>query len=327
MRDTKTNRQIWQLVMLVIILGATAVLLILFVDVAAVYQELRRARPVYMLASSLFLLAGLACFAARWRFLLQNKPGFWRTFHACNIGHAGNILLPGRVGEPARIVVMGQDETVSYTEATSSFVVERLFEQMMRLLALATAVTLGSGIKPTPGAMAGGILFLAVMFSLIFWLVRRRERTVRWGTAVLSKLPRVTPEKAEHWLNDLLDNLQYVSSLSHTAQTIGWSFLSWFCFWAFFYLALLALGDRIPAANRLPISIGALALSPPSAATQPGLFHGSVIIPLTAVGFDRNILTAYAILLHAIEMFWIILLAIIGLWWTGVSVTAVGRKP
>ncbi|GIK58899.1 MAG: flippase-like domain-containing protein [Chloroflexi bacterium] len=162
------NRSSWQMIGLGIVVVALVALAVAFVDVAAIYQELRRARPVYMLASSLFLLAGLACFAFRWRFLLQNKPGFWHTFHACNIGHAGNILLPGRVGEPARIVVIGQEETVSYTEATSSFVVERLFEQMMRLLALATAVTLGSGIKPTPGAIGGGVLFLAVMFSLIF---------------------------------------------------------------------------------------------------------------------------------------------------------------
>ncbi|MCL4263958.1 MAG: flippase-like domain-containing protein [Anaerolineae bacterium] len=320
------NRSLWQMIGLGIVVVALVALAVAFVDVTAVYQELRRARPVYMLASSLFLLAGLASFALRWRFLLQNRPGFWHTFHATNIGHAGNMLLPGRVGEPARIVVMGQDKTVSYTEATSSFVVERLFEQMMRLLAVATAVTLGSGLTITPRAIGSGLLFLALAFSLIFWLVRRRERTVRWGTAVLRQLPRVTPEKAEHWLNDLLDNLQYVASLSHTAQTIGWSFLSWGCFWAFFYLVLLALGDRIPAADRLPISIGALALSPPSAATQPGLFHGSVVIPLTAVGYDQNILTAYAIILHIIEMFWIVLLAIVGLWRTGMSLTAVIRK-
>ncbi len=321
------NRTLWQMIGLGIVVVALIVLAVAFVDVTAVYQELRRARPVYLLASSLFLLAGLACFAARWRFLLRGQPGFWHTFHACNIGHAGNMLLPGRVGEPARIVVMGQDGSVSYTEATSSFVVERLFEQMMRLLALGTAVTLGSGITITPGTVGAALLLLASMFSLIFWLVRNREITHRKGTAMLSKLPRVTPEKADHWLNDLLDNLQYVSSLSHTTQTIGWSLLSWLCFWAFFYVVLLALGDQIAAADRLPISIGALALSPPSAATQPGLFHGSVVIPLTAVGYDRNLLTAYAILLHIIEMFWIVSLSMIGLVQTGLSVSSIIRKP
>ncbi len=325
MPSKKRTRLFGQIVGLGMIVAALLVLALMFVDVPAVWQALRRARLVYVGASSLFLLAGLACFAARWRFLLQGKPGFWHTFHAGNIGHAGNILLPGRVGEPGRIVVMGRDGTVSYAEATSSFVVERLFEQIMRLMALITAVALGSGLNITPGTMVTSLLFLAVMFMLIFWLVRNREMTRQKGTAVLSHLPRVTPEKAGRWLDELLDNLQYVASLRRAAQVIGWSLLSWGCFWVFFYFTLLALGSPILPANWLPMSMGALALSPPSAATQPGLFHGSVVIPLAAVGYDIEMLTAYTILLHIIEMFWMVLLAIWGLAQTGLSVSAVIR--
>ncbi len=294
-----------------------------FVDVTAVYRQLRQAKPMFLLVGSLFLLAGLIFYAARWRFLLQNKPSLLHTFHASNIGHAGNMLIPGRVGEPVRILVMGQAESVSYTESVSSFFVERLFEQMMRLLALTTAVAVGTNLESMPGSAVVGLFFLAAMFSLLFLLVKNREGALRWGTAVLSKLPRLTPEKARNWLIDLLDNLQYVASLRNTAQAIGWSLLSWVCFWLFFYVTLLALGDQMSAPDRLAISLGALALSPPSAATQPGLFHGSVVVPLTAVGFDEVILVAYAIILHFIEMFWIILLAIWGLLQTGVSVSSV----
>ena len=95
-----------------------------------------------------------------------------------------------------------------------------------------------------------------------------------------------------------------------------------FFFWAFFYLTLVALGTGLAQTDMLAISIGALALSPPSAATQPGLFHGSVVVPLVAVGFDEVILIAYAIVLHVIEMFWITLLALWGLATTGISLSA-----
>jgi len=63
-----------------------------------------------------------------------------------------------------------------------------------------------------------------------------------------------------------------------------------------------------------------LALSPPSAPTQPGIFHASVVVPLAAVGFDEVALTAYAVLLHILEMVWMIGLAIVGLAQTGLSV-------
>lgn len=326
MQSQKRSRILWQTAGLGLIIVFLVGLGVLFVDVDAVWRELRQAKPGYVLASSLFLLLGLVIFAVRWRFLLQNKPSLMHTFHASNIGHAGNILLTARVGEPMRIVVMGQDGSVSYTAATSSFVVERLFETMMRLLALSTAVIFGSNIEITPGTVLVGLLFILFMFGLIFWLVNNREKTLKRGTAVLSRLPRVKSETAHHWLTDLLDNLQYVATLPRMGQAMGWSLLMWLCFWGFFYVLLLALGDRVPAQDRLAISLGALALSPPSAPTQPGLFHGSVVIPLTAVGFDEVALVAYAILLHVVEMFWVILLAIWGLVRTGISVSSVMGK-
>ncbi|MCP4360278.1 MAG: flippase-like domain-containing protein [Chloroflexi bacterium] len=323
MQPKKNRRTLWQMILLGGVVIGMVALALLFVDISAVIHELRQAKFIYLGASSLFLLLGLACFAARWRFLLQGKPGFRHTFHASNIGHAGNMIIPGRAGEPIRIVIMGQEGNISYTESVSSFMVERLFEQMMRLLALSTAVAVGSGIEMTPDTVVVGVLFLALMFTTMFWLVKNREITLRWGTAVLSKLPRIIPERANNWLSDLLNNLQYITSFRHTAQAIGWSLLSWVCFWLFFYLTLLALGDRIAPQDRLAISLGALALSPPSSATQPGLFHGSVTVPLAAVGFDEVILLAYAILLHIVEMFWIILLAIWGLLRTGVSLSVI----
>jgi hypothetical protein len=65
--------------------------------------------------------------------------------------------------------------------------------------------------------------------------------------------------------------------------------------------------------------LGALALSPPSAPTQPGIFHASIVVPLAAVGYDAGALTAYAVILHLLEMFWMIGLAAFGLLRIGLS--------
>ncbi len=101
------------------------------------------------------------------------------------------------------------------------------------------------------------------------------------------------------------------------------SLLTWVFFWGFFFAALLALPDGMPAADRLAVSLGALALSPPSAPTQPGIFHASVVIPLAAVGFEEVALTAFAVLLHILEMVWMIGLALWGLAQMGLSVQTI----
>ena len=293
-----------------------------FVDLAAVGRTLQTADFSLLLLASFFLILGLLFYALRWRLLLGSKPSLRQTYHASNIGHAGNIIVPARAGEAMRIVVMGQSDVVSYTEATSSFVVERLFEQLMRLLALVAAVAVGAGIELSPSSILGGVAVLVLAFAGIQWLIRHRERTLTQGPRWLARLPRITEDSARRSLTDLLNNLTAVSEPKQLGLIIITSLLMWGFFWGFFYATLLALPDVIQTANRLAVSLGALALSPPSAPTQPGIFHASVVVPLTAIGFDEVALTAYAVLLHILEMVWMIGLAFWGLAQTGLSVQA-----
>lgn len=292
---------------------------VFFVEWAVVWRLLQTAVLHYLLLASGLLVGGLWAYAVRWRVLLANQPGRLHTFHAANIGHAGNIIIPARAGEALRIVVMGRSEAVSLTTATSSFVVERLFEQVMRLAALGGAVVYGVGLAVTPGTVLGGFGFVALALAGLAWLLRRREAVLARGPVWLARLPRVTEAGARESLTDLLDNLTAVSEWRQLALVTFWSLAAWALFWGFFYASLLALGDVFPTSARLAVSLGALALSPPSAPTQPGIFHASVVAPLTAVGFAAEALTAYAVLLHLLEMLWMIGLALWGLAQTGLT--------
>lgn len=312
-----------QIAGLLVLIGIIAALFIWFVDLAAVGHALQTADFSLLLLASLLLLLGLLFYALRWRLLLGNKPSLPQTFHASNIGHAGNIIVPARAGEAMRIVVLGRSDVVSYTEATSSFVVERLFEQLLRLLALLTAVAIGAGIELSPGSIVGGVAVLVGTFAGIQWLVRQRESVLARWPRQFARLPNITEDGARRSLLDLLDNLTAVSQPKQLGQVIATSLLAWGFFWGFFYATLLALGEGFQPADRLAVSLGALALSPPSAPTQPGIFHASVVVPLAAVGFAEVTLTAYAVLLHILEMVWMIGLALWGLAQTGVSVGTV----
>ena len=297
-----------------------------FVDMAAVLVQLRAADLGLLGAASAALLLGLLAYAVRWRLLLDNKPHLPFTFHASNMGHAGNILIPFRGGEAVRVVVMGRSERVSLTEATSSFVVERLFEQLLRMLALVGAVVVGAGLELSPATVLGGVGVLLGGFGLIAWLVSHQEATINRGTALLSRLPRLSEAGVRASLTDLLGNLNSIARPPRFLLVLLWSLVTWFFFWAFFYLTLLALPAEL-AGEALPISLGALALSPPSAPTQPGIFHASIVLPLAAVGFDRSLLTAYTILLHVLEMFWMIGFGLLGLLLTGLSARALLQPP
>jgi uncharacterized protein (TIRG00374 family) len=293
-----------QLVSLLLTLALILIIVILFlalVDVRAVWEAVRRANGLYLLGGTAALVAGLAAYATRWRLLLADKPRWRSTFDAANVGHAVNTLIPLRAGEPVRILVLGRADKTPLAEITSGVVVERLFEQIMRLSALAGAVLFGAGLTLSPGTVIGGVGGVALVFGGLLWLIRNQAVVLdRWPRA-LARLPRVKEDAARRTLTNLLAGLSSVSSPRRLALAYLWSLIAWGCFLVFHILTLLAL-PAAPPKQALSIALGALALVPPSAPTLPGLYHGSLVGPMSAVGFDGTLLTSYAVLLHLIQL-------------------------
>lgn len=321
-----TMKRLWLPLVLILFI---AVLFVFFVDLEAVAGQLRQARWPTLAAATVVLLAGLVVYAVRWRYLLGNKPGLPAVFHAGNIGHLGNMLTPIRAGEPARILVLGRQPTVTTAEVASSVVVERIFEQLARLVGLGGAILFGVGLEFSPTTAAGTLLLLAVALGGLFWLVNRRALVLAVAPAWLARLPRLSEERARAVLAGLLDGLAAAGSPGRLAAALLLSLVSWFCYVAFHYLVMVALGANQTAGERLALSFAALALTPPSAPAMPGIFHGSLVGPLVVIGFDETLLTAYAVVLHALEMGLVLLLGAWGLSQSPVSlqdILSVARK-
>lgn len=313
------SRRALSLLLTFVFIAVILVVFVTLIDVRQVMATLQNANWLFVLGAVVALLIGQAAYATRWRLLLADKPRWLSTFHAANVGQAVNILT--RLGEPARIVVLGRADNTPLAEITSSVIVERLFEQVMRLLALGGAVVFGAGLQPSPGTVGGAVAFVVIAFGLMLWLIRNQARVLEHGPKWLARLPRIKEENARRTLANLLNGLSAVASPRRLALALLWSLISWSAFWVFHALALLAL-PAVPRDQWLAISLGALALAPPSAPTLPGLYHGSIVAPLSVVGFDGALLTSYAIILHAVQM---ALLISLGLWGLNQSGASLGE--
>lgn len=309
-------------------IGLVAILVIIagfayFVDLDAVVRQLEQANLADMLAASAMLLGGLYTYGLRWRVLLDRKPDRLFTFHVANIGHVLNIFIPLRLGEAARVVVMGQRRDVSYTEATSSFVLERVFEQVMRLAALLGAIILGASEAVSGGAIAGSVAFIITAAILMVWVVRNRERVLLSWPRYLARIPRLSQRRAHHILREWLNNLAAVSSPQLLLRVLFWSIVNWLFFWGFHYFALRALNLGFSAADVQRVTLLSLAVAPPSAPTQPGIYHLSIVTPLRLVGYDEALMTAYATVMHALQIIWMLPLGAWGLRQTGFTLRGV----
>lgn len=303
----------------------TLIFFALFVDFRAAAAQVRAARPGYLAFASGALLAGLVIYALRWRWLLDNGPSWWRSFDAANLGHAVNLLLPLRMGDAARIVVLARDGQPPLAVATASVVVERLLEQIMRLGALGGAIALGLGVAASPVTVIGAIVLIGLVLAALVWLRRRPAQVLCAVSRLGRRVPRLHEAAVGQMLTEFQQGLELAGTPGRLAVALAFSAAAWICFWAFGALALCALPTAPEGGRLLALSLGALALAPASAPAQPGIYHAAIVVPLAVAGFGETTLTAYAIVLHALLMAWMLALGLVGLIRSGAPV--LGQFP
>ena len=170
------------------------------------------------------------------------------------------------------------------------------------------------------------VAFLIAAFLFMLWMIKQRsyvlDRFPRW----LARLPRIKEEQARQGLISLIDGLTGIASARHLATTLMWSVITWGLFWGFHYLCLLALGQEIDLNVRLALSLGSLALVPPSATTLPGVYQVSMVVPLGLIGYDENQLISYALIMNTIEMVWVVGLGMWGSLHSGITLQQPNRS-
>jgi len=299
-------------------LSAAAIILIVLlfprlVDVPAALRAVRQSDWRLDLLASLAFVAGLVAYAQRWRLLLAGKPRLGETFQAANAGHAANILLPFRAGEALRVAMLSRSASLPLAEINASVVVERGIEQVMRVLALAGALVTGLRLQLAPAALIGiGGMLLLLTWGAV-WALRHQADVLVHGSRLLARAPGISETRARQGLAAALAGINDAAASGQIRRALGWSVITWGCFWGFQMLTLAALnGAGVAPSSWAALCLGVLFIAPPSAATQPGIYHAALVAPLALLGFDRAGLTAFAVLLHLQQMLWMIGLALVG---------------
>ncbi len=85
---------------------------------------------VWILPAVVVLLLSFSLRAYRWKIILESagKIGFWQSFHPLMIGFMINCILPARVGEVARPVILQKKENIPFSTGLATVAAERVFD-------------------------------------------------------------------------------------------------------------------------------------------------------------------------------------------------------
>ena len=293
-----------------IVLGATLLFALSRLNLPRVAHALISASPGWIVLAlalmMLSLLARSACWHAILRAALPDVRVGWATVaRATMIGVMASAVLPGRIGEPTRMVVLGR-RLGGPAASTFPVVAGTVFSQtLINLLALGilAAVTFSSvPLLDGHASALEAVLTVPVLIALVVFggpvLLRVAQRAsnarIRRAATAFAGLLRLARR-----------GLLVFARPRHGIPAIGAQLLAWALQWASCYVVILALGLQSRAtpvtAAAVLLAVNVTAVLPPTP-SNVGVFQAACLVVLAAYGIGAGQGLAYGIILQAIEV-------------------------
>lgn len=306
------------LVLAALLLAAVLVFALSRLNLPHVAHALVSASPGWVVSAFALMMLSLLARAVSWQAVLRAAlPGArvaWTpVVRATMIGVMASAILPGRVGEPTRVLVLSRRLPGPATN-TLSIVAGTVFSQTLINLAalgILAAVTFTSVplLQGHASALEAVLVVPALIASFVFGgpvLLRLAQRSrsvrIRSGALAFAGLLRLARR-----------GLVVFARPRYGAPAIGFQLLAWALQWGSCYMVILALGldhQATPvtaAAILLAVNVTAVVPATPS---NVGVFQAACLVVLAAYGIGAGPALAYGIILQAIELLTALILGV-----------------
>jgi len=292
----------------------TAGLLVLFfrnIDFPRVWELVRHIHPAYLLLFALGLLLQQLLRGYRWAILLRPRKASIRIATLVNftlIGFLINTLLPGRIGEPARGILVARKEGIKSAHGLASVVIERLIDAVVVVcLFLISLLFLKHSASPIIASLRQvAILLLPLIlatFALFYFINRPGGFT--WASKQITRLAGLFPANRRqrfsgailHFIEGLRLQLKPMDFLRLTAS----SFAIWLIVIPVYWFMFRPLGIDASLLEALTYyCILAAAASIPTPGMAGSLDAASRLTLVGILGVDLNRAVAYTLVMHVL---------------------------
>ncbi len=266
---------------------------------------LAKAHYVYILPIFPITAWTLYIRAQRWRVLLRpvGTPSMRTLIAATNIGFMANMVLPLRMGEVIRPVLVSRKEHEPLSGILATVVLERIFDMFTILFLFGVSASLVP-VSDEVRQWGYRLFALAVVIGAGVALVRWQESlALRILQLVLRPFPARLAEPVDHFFRGFVQALEILDSPLTFLQLLGWSLYLWVVIATIYLCGLVAF--ELPA----PLVLGsivvtaviAIAVSAPSAPGYIGAFQVGCTLSLAIFGVSKSDAFAYSIVLHVTQ--------------------------
>jgi uncharacterized protein (TIRG00374 family) len=281
-------------------------------DLAATWGAVRGADYRYLAPTVVPLLAIHLVKTVRWGLLLRAAAPvpFARLNAVTAVGFMGLMLLPFRLGEFVRPLLVADPPRLRTSAALSSIVVERAADGLFTGLLLVVALlAVPDGTRGVGYLRAGGVavsLAFAAVLAFLAFAYRNRARAVRLAERVLSPLSPRIAARAAGMLDAFIHGLRVLPG----ARSVAAFFALTALYWGLNALAMrtlaLGFGFSLGTAEACAL-LGVLVVGVmiPAGPGMVGTFQGAIVLGLSMFASPDAVATrgvAYANVLWAVEL-------------------------
>jgi len=291
---SRNSRRFLVLLLGILISAAALYLVLRWAGWEALLAALKRMDARFLLLAVVVYLISMLARTAAWKTILNHKYGFGRVLAALNEGYLLNNVLPWRLGEVGRAVLLGRRSGGSILSVLSSILIERLFDLALALGLLFALLPLVAGIPNVPRTGSTIAVVLIVIIAVLWLLVRKPE----WIENIVSRLPGGGKRWMPAW-ERVRQGLQALQDPRVLFKSLGWMVLTWALAGVEYWLVLKAL---IPDAEWpwafFMLTITLLGGAIPSSPGYFGVFEAAGVLALSAFDVPKAEALAVSLTIH-----------------------------
>jgi hypothetical protein len=284
------------------------------IPLSDVANSFRSVQYLYFMPIILVVVVVLFLRSYRWGIILEPcvKYHQWPLFIITSVGFMTISLLPARLGELTRPIMVKQKSGVRLSSTMATIVVERVFDLLTLMLVMAIVIL---NVSLPPLIFKAGLVTLCMVLSIflvLLLLVIKKEFSLNKIDIILSKLPSRAGIFLKNQLHSFIEGLEILPDLKKmfsvaVVSVIIWGLLGLTCFILFF-----SFGFNLSIINALAITvIIALGVMLPAAPGFVGNYHFSCVMGLAFFGINKAEALSYAIALHFLQIIPVLIIGLI----------------
>jgi hypothetical protein len=312
--------------------GGALALVFSQVNLGEFAAHLRQADGRFIVGMMLVYLMVIVLRAVRWQALVSEPMQFGQASRIINVSYLLNTVLPLRVGEIARVWLMGRTSKQSAASGLSALTLERLLDLSFALLCVGLGLILlplSSSLSAETTSTLGLMLIVTVIGIVAVIALSRTHRPImRVLHLMVRPLPTGLAARLTAFADDLLSSLQTSVKPGRLLKSALWSLLLWAGYVSYYQLGLAGFMPTTPSLGVGLLVVGFIALggAAPSLPGAVGIFQAAAVLALTLNHYDASLATSYAWGVWVPQTVMVIFAGAVSAWGMGLSLTHLTRS-